>query len=114
MNPKHQGLSHLRFDSQLLEDALTVLRSGLVVYKDFQDEWQFNEVKFVLVKNPFRFLGGGKDVFGVVELGLSTDLNKIRKKEGNYDNLCRMCLEIIDKTVYHTKSVWKNLEIQNT
>jgi hypothetical protein len=111
---KTPGLSNLRSDSKLLEYVLTVLRSGLVVYKDFQGEWQFNEVKFVMVKNPFSFLGGGKDVFGVVDLGLSTDLNKIRKKEGDYANLCRLCLEIIDKTVYHTKSIWKNLEIQNT
>jgi hypothetical protein len=108
---KTPGLSNLRSDSLLLENALTLLKSGLVVYKDFQDEWQFNEIKFVLVKNPFRFIGGDKEVFGVVELGLSTDLNKMRKKEGNYDNLCIMCLEIIDKIVYHTKSIWKNLQI---
>ena len=113
-NAKTPGLPNLRSDNQLLEDALKVLRSGLVVYRDFQGEWQFNEIKFVLIKNPFRFLGGDKDVFGVVELGLSTDLNKIRKKEGNYDNLCRMCLEIIDKIVHHTKSIWKNRETQST
>jgi hypothetical protein len=106
---KTQGLSSLMVDNEFLDDILSVFKSKLVVYKDFMDSknWIFREIKFNLLKNPFRFIGGSKEVFGLIQLGLSTDLKKIRENNVNYYDISLKCLRIMNKIVHHTEPIWK-------
>lgn len=100
------GLSDISKDNDLNDKILTLLKSDLVVYKDYKGELKGNEIRFTIARNPFRWFGGGKEEFGVIEIGLSTHLKTIQQKGVNYPSLCKMSFEAVIKIAEHLKPMY--------
>lgn len=55
------GLSDIKNDKNLLDRIYSLLRSGMVRYEDFKGDPRLNEIRFSVLRNPFRWIGGGKE-----------------------------------------------------
>jgi len=100
---KVPGLSDIRKDKDLLDKILTLFKSDLVAYIDYKGNLGGNEIRFSVIRNPFRWIGGGKEQYGIIEMGLRTRLKKIQEKGVNYASLCKTSFEIANRIADHLK-----------
>jgi hypothetical protein len=105
-NQKVPGLSNIRTDKDLTNKILSLFKSGLVEYDDYKDRLRRNEIRFTILRNPFRLFAGSKEEYGVIEIGFATQLKTIREKGVSYASLCKTSFEVVDKIAEHLRPMW--------
>ena len=103
---KVQGLSDLRNDSVLIEKIMALFKSNLLIYEDYKGDFKTNEIRFTVVKNPFRWFGGDKEEHGIIETGLSRHIETIQENTSDYASLCKTSFEVIIGIANHLRSMW--------
>jgi hypothetical protein len=109
-NPeKVLGLSELANDQQLLEKIGKVSNSAFSFYKDVHGDERSGEIRFHVLKNPFRWIGVGlldNAKIGILEIGLSTDPKRIEKFRIKYEEKCRLSFYVALEIAYYLKPMW--------
>jgi hypothetical protein len=103
------GLSKLATDQELLEKIGKVSNSAFSFYKDLHGDERSGEIRFHVLKNPFRWIGIGlldNAKMGVLEIGLTTDPKRLEKSKINYQEKCKLSFEVALRIADYLKPMW--------
>lgn len=107
---KTPGLSEVKNDGYLIQKMILLFKSEMLFYKDIMDDQKFNEIRFIITKNPFRLIGGSDEQFGRIELGFDTRIKEINKmhnrKHIDYAVLCKTAFEVVNELLTYLKPMW--------
>jgi len=102
------GLSEIRNDVGLIEKIFSLFQSKCVMYGDYKN-FKINEIRFSVIKNPFRWFGGSREAFGGLETGLTISLEGIRRKNQDYAVVCKTSFEVINRIAEHLSPFFANI-----
>jgi len=109
-NPdKVLGLSMFANDNGLVEKIGKLTNPTFSFYKDIHGDERCAEVRFHVLKNPFRWIGIGlldNAKVGVLEVGMSIDLKRLVKHQVDYQAKCKLSFEVALKIAQYLKPMW--------